>query len=139
MTWLLILGPPIGVLLIVLVVAATGGTRQVRLDAALARRRAVEDIPGFVAGDCVIGEDGATALVADSSSAAIAVGYAMGARVAVRKIGAGELCSWRIDARILVLGVDDFARAEFRIALADDLAKPWRLRLSALEPADIAA
>jgi hypothetical protein len=133
--WLLILGPPIGVLVVVLIVAATGGTRRVRLDAALARQRAVEDIPGFVADDCLIGDDGASALISDRSSPTIAVAYAMGARVAARKISRSDLRSWRAETGCLVLEVDDFAHAEFRIALAGGLTEPWRLRLSTLGPA----
>ncbi len=133
MNWWLILGPPIGVLVVVLIVAAAGGTRRVRLDAALVCRRAAEDIPGFVAGDCLIGDDGNSALVADGASQAIAVGYAMGARIAVRKIGAGELRAWRVEPQAVKLDVDDFARPEFHVALAGGLGEMWRQRLSALQ------
>lgn len=139
MNWLLILGPPTGVLLIVLVVAATGGMRRARLDASLACRRAAEDVPGFVAGDCLIDGDGASALVADRSGSAVAVAYAMGARVVVRKIGKGDLRSWRIEPQGLVLDVADFTHPHFRIALTDGLAEPWRLRLSALGSAGVPA
>jgi hypothetical protein len=121
--------PLIGIALILLAVRLTGGARRVRLDRALVLRRLAEDLPDFAAGEMVIGDDAATALVGSADGTSCAVLFAAGDRVVVRLLGRGDVRRVGVEAGRLVIDTGDFTHGRFELALAG-AAERWAARLA---------
>ena len=131
---LTMLVPLVGIALILLAVWLTGGARRARLDRALVLRRLDEDAPDFVAEDVVVDAGGGTALAAAADRGAVALVFAAGDRVAVRKLAPGDVRRLAQESGPegvrLVIDTGDFTHGRFDLLLPKAEAERWAARLA---------
>ncbi len=95
--------------------------------------RIAADMPGFRTGSGIVGDDGATALVTDSTDSAIFLVKAFGDRLVTRRLSRGVVRAVTADGSTLALRLKDFTLPKARIALdSEATAQEWEARLKAL-------
>ena len=122
-----------GIALILAAVWLTGGARQARLDRALVLRRLDEDLPGFAAAAVSIDADAATAIAATADGASLALIFAAGDKVVVRRLAPRDIRRLSQqpmrDSVRLVIETGDFTRGRFELRLSFAEAARWQARL----------
>jgi hypothetical protein len=95
--------------------------------------RIATDVPGFRAGNGIVGKDGSIALVTDSAGCSIFLIKAFGDRVVTRKLSHGVLRDVSADGSTLLLKLKDFTLPKARIVLkSETVARDWEARLKTL-------
>ncbi len=91
------------------------------------------DMPGFRAGSGIVGDDGATALVTDSTDGTIFLIKALGDRLVTRRLSRGVLRGVSANGSTLSLRLKDFTLPKARIVLdSEAAAQDWEARLKTL-------
>ena len=95
--------------------------------------RIAADMPGFRAGSGIVGDDGATALVTDSTDGTIFLVKGFGDRLVTRKLSRGVVRGVSASGSMLSLRLKDFTLPKARIVLdSEAVAQDWEARLKAL-------
>lgn len=120
--------PVAGIALILLVIWLTGGLKSARVDRAGALARLAEDLPDFAAGSLAIDTDGRLAVARAASGDELALVFAVGSRLATRKLRARDLRAAHLrpgpGGTQLILQTGDFARSNFELRLPEAEAAP---------------
>jgi hypothetical protein len=120
--------PLLGIALVLATVWLTGGARRVRLDRTLVLRRLAEDLRGFAAGAMTIDAAAAHALIAEAGGTGQAIVFAVGDRVAVRRLERRELRRVAVDDDRLIIDTGEFTHGRFALTLPGKAAR-WAARL----------
>ncbi len=127
--------PVAGIALILLVIWLTGGLKSARVDRAAALARLAEDLPDFHAGSLTVDTDGRLALARAAAGDELALVFAVGSRLATRKLKPRDLRAARTrpdpGGTRLILQTGDFARSRFELVLPDAEAAPLAAWLGA--------
>ena len=124
--------PLIGIALILVAVWLSGGARRVRLDGELMRRRLAEDVPQFTPAE--MASDGATGIATDAKGLALILVFVAGDKIAVRRLGRGEVRRVETAQGVLAIDTGDFTHRRFALNLGAEAAERWAERLARLMP-----